>query len=272
MTDIHEIRGYYEGAAKSIYQTISGTTLHLGMVEPEDSDPAQAHERTKEFLVARLPPVSAETIIFDLGAGYGDMARFLAHRLGCRVVGLNLVHSQNVQSQQLTGQAGLAGQVAAVEADFARTPFLSGCTDIVWSQEALLHAPNRGQVVAEAARLLRPGGRFLFTDILQTGPMPTEKARLIFERVKLISLETFLSYQRHLQAVNLQIEEIVDLSRYLAPYYASRVQAMIDQREELTESTHPDFLDYSIEANQRWVEAGQAGQLGWGLFLARKPD
>lgn len=271
MADIQEIRGYYEGSAKSIYQTISGETLHLGMVESGDEFPTAPHQRTKEFLLARFPTLPAEAIIFDLGAGFGDMARFLAQRLGCRVVGLNLVHSQNVSSRNLTRRANLAGQISTVEADFARPPFPSGCASIVWSQEAMLHAPNRGQVVAEAARLLQPGGLFLFTDILQTGPMTTAEAQAIFERVRIDSLENFLSYQRHLQVVNLQIEEIVDLSRYVGPYYAAHAQTIMSDRRTLEKTTPPEFVEYTIGAMQQWAEAGQAGKLGWGLFVARKP-
>ena len=270
MADIHEIRGYYEGSAKSIYRSVSGATLHLGMVEPDDESHDIAHQRTKEFLLARLPQVSTETVIFDLGAGFGDMARFLAHRLGCRVVGLNLVHSQNVLSRQFNQEVGLDEQVSAVEADFARTPFPSDCAEIVWSQEAMLHAPDRSQVVNEAARLLQPGGTFLFTDILQTGPMAAQEARLIFERVKIDSLESFDSYKIYLQKAELQIEETVDLSGYVAPYYNARVQEMMKQRAALAETTPPKFVHYTIEATQRWVKAAAEGKLGWGLFVARK--
>lgn len=269
MGNNQKIQSYYEGSVEPIYRTVMGTTLHLAMFEGNESR-KEAHLRTKEFLVARLPDVSPGTTIIDLGSGYGDMARFLAHRFGCRIIGVNLVNSQNVLSHSLNHEAGLDEQISTLEADFARVPLSSACTQIVWSQESLLHAPDRGQVLHEAARLLQAGGIFIFTDLLQTGPMESEEARLIYERVKINSFETFDSYRDHLQATNLRVEEVADLSWYVAQSYQNHIDEMRKSRTTLAQAVDTQFIDYTIEAMERWVTAAEEGKLGWGMFVARK--
>lgn len=269
MKHTHPIQAYYEGLVEPIYRAVSGTVLHLAMFEEVETREA-ATTRTKVFLAARLPALPVTATIVDLGSGYGDTARFLAQRCGCRVIGLNLIHSQNVRALGLNREARLDGSFAVIEADFAGVPLPSACAEVVWSQEALLHAPDRKHVLAEAVRLLRPGGTLILTDILQTGPMTDHEARLIYERVKIDSLETFDSYRSHLQAVGLQLDEVVDLSPYVARSYADHIDGLRRNRPALIEAAGADYVDYTIEAMGRWVRAAEKGKLGWGMFVARK--
>ena len=194
----------------------------------------------------------------------------LAQTLGCWVVGLNLVHIQNVMSLSLSAKAGLAGQNYAVQADFSQVPFPSGCAEIVWSQEAMLHAPDRERVVQEAARMLQPGGVFLFTDLLQTGPMEPEEARLIQERVKIEPLDSFASYEHYIKAAGLELLEVADLSRYVARYYEDHAQQIEDNRDRLSQVINSEFVDYTATAMRRWSTAAAEGKLGWGMFLCRQ--
>ncbi len=270
MADAQKIQAYYEGLVEPIYRSVFGAALHLAMFEAEEESRRIAQLRTKGFLADRLPELSAGITVVDLGSGYGDTARYLAQHFGCRVVGVNLVHSQNVRSLSFSQEAGLGRRIFAVEADFVRVPLASNCTTVVWSQEALLHAPNRSQVISEAARLLQPGGTFIFTDLLQTGPMQPEEAQRIYERVNIDSLETFDSYRQHLQAARLLVTEVVDLSRYVARSYANHIEEMQQARATLDEAVGAEYVAYTIEAMGRWVIAAKQGKLGWGLFVARK--
>jgi SAM-dependent methyltransferase len=265
-----DIKSYYEGLVEPIYRQISGAILHLGMFEGDELREV-ATRRTKEFLASRLATVSSTATIVDLGSGYGDSARFLAQRFGCHVVGLNLVHNQNLHALTLNRDTQLEEQVSLIEADFSHVPLFAGLAQVVWSQEALLHAPDRARVLDESARLLAAGGVLIFTDILQVGPMAPNEARLIYERVKITSLETFASYQKHLRTAGLAIKEVVDLSRYVAGSYADHVDSLRQHRHHLIEAVGAEYVDYTISAMERWVRAAEAGKLGWGMFVAQKP-
>jgi ubiquinone/menaquinone biosynthesis C-methylase UbiE len=268
MNETRQTQAYYEGVVEPIYRVISGPILHLGMFEGPESRQV-ATTRTKNYLAARLK-VPPQATIVDLGSGYGDAARFLVQRFGCQVIRVNLVHCQNVRARTLTQADKLDGRVSIVESDFARVPLPAGCAQVVWSQESFLHAADRRQVLRESARLLAFGGQLIFTDILQTDPMEPEEARRIYERVQVTSLETFNSYQKHLQQTDLRITEVIDLSRYVAPSYNNHVNSLRDHYETLVEAIGSDYLDYIIQAMERWVQAAEAGKLGWGIFVAQK--
>jgi sarcosine/dimethylglycine N-methyltransferase len=274
MNDNADTRAYYEGTVEPIYLAISGAILHLGMFEGNESR-LEATARTKKFLASRVQAANGSTIV-DLGSGYGDAMRFLARRFDCQVIGVNLVHSQNVRALAENRQSELLfspkpkRQIMVLEADFARAPLPAGCAQTVWSQEAFLHAVDRAEVLNECARLLKPGGRLIFTDILQTGPMEAEEARLIFERVKINSLESFDSYSRLIGAAGFQLEELADLSRYVAGSYSDHVDSLQRYRDDGGIAIGEDFLEYTIKAMQRWVRAAEEGKLGWGMFVAQK--
>jgi sarcosine/dimethylglycine N-methyltransferase len=82
-----QTKSYYEGTVGPIYRVISGTSLHLGMYESEGEARATANARTKDFLAGRVQ-AGPDSIVVDLGSGFGDSGRYLAGRFGCRVIGV----------------------------------------------------------------------------------------------------------------------------------------------------------------------------------------
>jgi SAM-dependent methyltransferase len=64
------------------------------------------------------------------------------------------------------------GNVAVVEGDLAATRLPAGCADAVISNCAINHAPDKGAVYREVARLLAPGGRVVVSDVVSEGVLP----------------------------------------------------------------------------------------------------
>ncbi|MGI5212991.1 methyltransferase domain-containing protein [Plantactinospora sp. CA-290183] len=120
---------------------------------------------------ARLVPPATRpgAVLVDLGCGAGLLAPRVAGR-GYRHVGVDLVRSA-------LGQAAAHG-VWPVNGDVTAVPLADGCADVVAAGEVLEHVPQWQAVVAEAARLLRPGGT-LVLDTLNA----TALSRLLAVRV-----------------------------------------------------------------------------------------
>ena len=106
-----------------------------------------------------LPPGAR---LLDLCCGHGRHAVPLA-RLGYRVTGLDLSRSLLTRAARAAADAGQA--VALVEADMRRLPFADGSFDAVLNLfNAFGYLEDEAQdelVLAEVARVLAPGGRFL---------------------------------------------------------------------------------------------------------------
>jgi 2-polyprenyl-6-hydroxyphenyl methylase/3-demethylubiquinone-9 3-methyltransferase len=108
-----------------------------------------------------IPPAErAGAVLVDLGCGGGLLAPHVADK-GYRHVGVVLIVSGLEQAA--------AHGVAPVLADARRLPFGDGTVDVVSAGELLEHVPDWPAVVAEACRILRPGG-WLVLDTLSDTP------------------------------------------------------------------------------------------------------
>ncbi len=107
-----------------------------------------------------LPPAPRPgAVLVDLGCGAGLLAPH-ATRLGYRHVGVDLV----------TGSLRIAAThgVRPVRGDVQRLPLADGVADAVSAGEILEHVPDLAATVAEACRVLRPGGTLVLDTIAAT--------------------------------------------------------------------------------------------------------
>jgi 2-polyprenyl-6-hydroxyphenyl methylase/3-demethylubiquinone-9 3-methyltransferase len=107
-----------------------------------------------------LPPAPRPgAVLVDLGCGAGLLAPHAA-RLGYRHVGVDLVGT----SLRIAAGHG----VLAVRGDVQRLPVADGVADAVSAGEILEHVPDHRAAVAEACRVLRPGGTLVLDTIADT--------------------------------------------------------------------------------------------------------
>ena len=98
----------------------------------------------------------------DLACGTGDMGRLLQTRYpdAC-VVGFD----QSAEMMKRgSGFTGGHSTVQSLQGDMSRIPLPDGCVDIVTGGYAIRNAPELRSVLAEIARVLRPGGTAAFLD------------------------------------------------------------------------------------------------------------
>merc|ERR1711964_535831 len=88
-----------------------------------------------------------------------------------------------------------------VDGSFEDIPCNDVTFDIVWSQDAILHSGNRGQVLEEVDRVLKKNGEFIFTDPMQANDCPEGVLQPILDRIHLETLgspEFYLDQARKL--------------------------------------------------------------------------
>jgi SAM-dependent methyltransferase len=91
--------------------------------------------------------------VLDIGCGTGEAAERFAKELGADVVAAD----QSGRMVNLARERGLDARVADIQA----LPFLDGEFDCVVAGWVLYHVQDRHRAIAEVARVLRPGGRFV---------------------------------------------------------------------------------------------------------------
>jgi SAM-dependent methyltransferase len=122
--------------------------------------PAQEETRYRlEPEIARFAdfPAGRGRDVLEIGVGMGaDLLRWV--RAGARATGVDLTE----RAVRLTGERlaaeGLHAELRVADAE--ALPFADASFDLVWSWGVLHHTPRSERALREAARVLRPGGRY----------------------------------------------------------------------------------------------------------------
>ena len=111
--------------------------------------------------------------LLDVACGAGGPALRIAAITGCSIVGIDAHEQAAPAANSLAAQRGLSRLVEFRIGNAAQQlPFPEASFDAVTCIDAINHLPDRPSIVAEWTRLLKPGGRLLFTDPLTvTGPL-----------------------------------------------------------------------------------------------------
>jgi cyclopropane fatty-acyl-phospholipid synthase-like methyltransferase len=111
--------------------------------------------------------------LLDVACGAGGPALRIAAITGCSVVGIDAHEQAVATASSLAAQRGLAERAEFRSTDAnGPLPFSDAAFDVITCIDAINHFSDRPRVIAAWTRLLKLGGRLLFTDpITLTGPL-----------------------------------------------------------------------------------------------------
>ncbi len=270
VTDI--ARDYYDSEdADNFYAAIwGGEDIHIGLYDGRRSI-KEASRETVLHMARRLRGLKPGARVLDIGSGYGGGARVLASEFGAHVTCLNLSEKENDRNRALTKEQGLDDKITVLQGSFEDIPEEDGTFDIVWSQDAILHAGDRGKVLDEVARVLKKGGEFIFTDPMQADAL-TDASVLqpIYDRIHLTSLASFGFYRRELEQRGFREIAIEDLTNQLRNHYAQVKAELAERRSQLEGKISSDYIDKMLAGLQYWVDGADKGHLAWGVMHFEK--
>ncbi len=121
--------------------------------------PGRSWKGIAEALLKLLPPM----VIADLGAGEGTLAQLMAQRAR-QVIAIDNSDKMVEFGSDLARRHGIANLEYRL-GDIEDVPIATGTVDLAFLSQALHHAPHPERAIAEAWRILKPGGRIAILDL-----------------------------------------------------------------------------------------------------------
>lgn len=214
--------------------------------------------------------VRAEDVVLDVCSGMGGPARYLAWKIGCDVTGLDITTSRVKGATELTRVAGLSGSVRFVHGNALAMPFQDASFTLAIAQESFAHIPDKPRLLAECARVLRPDGRLVFSDILHRGNLSVSATQRLFEGMTFFDIATAEGYAEHLRMCGMEVVRLVDLTQEWTRILVERL-AMYRSLESQTVARlgRAHFERYD-RAYAHFVGLYQSGVLAGALIHALK--
>jgi sarcosine/dimethylglycine N-methyltransferase len=275
-TEISSTIDYYERhpiSAEIILAKLSAGRGHLNDVTPEELFPHdQDHygALAANDALAERTGIGKGTRVVDFCSGLGGPSRYFAHRYGADVTGIELTPARVKGAQQLTRLVGLQNSVRAIEGNVMQVPLPDTSADVVISQEALLHVPDKKRALAEAYRILKPGGRIALTDWIAHRPLSDTDRELMWQGMAVADLYNLQTYADLIRRVGFIVDSVEDLTVDWGVILKQRLAMYRKLREEAQAAGTPAGDDAFYESYVRFVDLVNDAALGGGRFVGRK--
>jgi ubiquinone/menaquinone biosynthesis C-methylase UbiE len=146
-------------------------SLTVDDLAPIDEFHTRGRAATRE--VAEMANLKASDLVLDVGCGLGGTARYLSEHYKCHVKGIDLTKEYILAGTKLTTFANQDDRVELVYGSALDLPYEDERFDIVWTQHVQMNIADKHRFYSEIARVLKPGGRFMFHDVfLSSGETP----------------------------------------------------------------------------------------------------
>jgi ubiquinone/menaquinone biosynthesis C-methylase UbiE len=163
----------------STYSNYSTQIYHDVRSEFLDGDMGQSGwlSMSEQDMFISWLKLTPESLLLDVACGSGGTTLRVAAETGCKVHGIDIQESGIINARSLAEQRGLSDRAEFQQVDVSQPlPFESDTFDAITCIDSICHFPDRELVLNEWKRVLRPGGRVVFTDpIVITGPLTDEE-------------------------------------------------------------------------------------------------
>jgi SAM-dependent methyltransferase len=222
--------------------------------------------------IAEWLSLEATSRLLDVGCGAGAASLELARRTGCEVIGVDVDPGAIEAARGRARELGLDARASFVEADAGQQlPLEDASVDAIVCVDAITHLPDRARVLADWARVLRPGSRLVFTDPLTlTGFLGSDEMRVRMS-IGYVSIVPAGEDERLLRDAGLDVLAADDTTAESAAVASRRAAARWEHEDALVRVEGAD----GFAARQRFFEItatlAREGRLSRFAYLAERP-
>lgn len=198
-----DVQAVYDGPEGDLWELVMGEQIHIGGL-------------SSSMDLAERAGIAEGSSGVDLCCCNGAGMRFLVRFRGAaRMIGVDATERVVQRGRRRTEDEGLADRIEFVVGDATNTGLPDASADFVWGEDAWCYVEDKGHLVAEATRIVRPGGRVAFTDWLAgPEPMTDEEAERYLRFMKFPNILSVNDYRGLLEEHGCQIEMAQDTGRF----------------------------------------------------------
>ncbi len=185
---LSNVRDVYSGPEGDLWELIMGEQIHIGGF-------------ASSMALAERAGIGNGMMGVDLCCCNGAGMRFLVRfRNVAAMHGVDATEAVVERGRERCEQEGLSDKIQFALADASSSGLPDGLADFVWGEDAWCYVVDKAKLIAEAARLVKPGGIIAFTDWVE-GPtgLSDEEAKRFLTFMKFPSVQDIPGYVDLLQ-------------------------------------------------------------------------
>ncbi|MFH1743834.1 MAG: methyltransferase domain-containing protein [bacterium] len=258
---LSNVQAVYSGPEGDLWELIMGEQIHIGGFQ------SSMDLATKAEIG---PGMRGIDLCCCNGAGMRFLVRF---RNVEGMMGVDATEKVVQQGRRRCEEEGLADKIEFTLADVCESELPSASADFIWGEDAWCYVVGKSKLIAEATRLVKPGGLIAFTDWVEgKDGLTVKEAERFLTFMKFPSVQDIQGYSDLLSANGCELILAEDTGRF-APY----VDLYLDMLNK--QLTYDALKIIGFDAATMEAMAGEMifmqnlaheGKIAQGIFIARK--
>jgi ubiquinone/menaquinone biosynthesis C-methylase UbiE len=258
---LSDVNAVYDGPEGDLWELLMGQQIHIGGFK-------------SSMDLAERAGIGAGQRGVDLCCCNGAGMRFLVRfRDVDSMIGVDATTTVVESGRSRCQQEGLADRTRFELADVCDSGLPDAEADFVWGEDAWCYVEDKPKLIAEAIRIVKPGGTIAFTDWVEgAAGLDDAEAERFLRFMKFPTLHTIEDYRKLLEGGGCEVVEAEDTKRF-GPYVDLYLQ-MADMQ-----LTYDALKILGFDAGAMEAVAGEmvfmqglahAGKIAQGRFIARR--
>jgi len=252
----------YSGPEQSVWELVMGKQIDIGGASSTLELAQRAH-------------VGPGMKGVELNSNNGGGMRALVRLAGVdSMIGVELTKSVVETGRKRTEEEGLSDKIKFINKNSLENGLPDASADFVYSKDAWCYMPDKQQIIDQAARIVKPGGKVMFTDWIEGEGLSDPEAQRFLSLMTFPAIPTVEEYAQMLKKADFEVE-IAENSGRFSPAMDSYVhmlkrQALYDAKKLLgwDEAAYEKLIsDFEFMA-----KLAQEGKIIQGMFVGRKKD
>ena len=256
-----DMQAVYSGPEGDLWELVMGEQIHIGGFASSMDLAEKADIR---------PGTQGVDLCCCSGAGMRFLVRF---RDVAQMHGVDATETVVTRGRQRCADEGFSDKIEFTLADVCDSGLEGAGADFVWGEDAWCYVVDKAKLIAEAARLVKPGGTIAFTDWIEGPAGLTEaEAERFLRFMKFPNVQDLAGYRTLLEANGCDVVRAEDTGRF-GPHvdlYLNMLKMQLTYDALKIIGFDVELMNAMATEMTSMQELAHAGKIAQGLFVAHK--